>query len=159
MIKLLLLQESMRKNKVDGSPSGYLKVFQENKKKWELLEILKSNQPIIDLAEQFKWLSCANPAQTLDKLEFKIKTEGNWRSMLQKPDIILTYDKNLYATHSSELEEVSIINKADLFQFKTNWHEEEKKKNVGFIVSLTVWCVDAVVIIVDHTSNLFLKLL
>lgn len=54
MIKLLLFQESMRKNKVDGSPSGYLKVFQENKKKWELLEILKSNQPIIDLAEQFK---------------------------------------------------------------------------------------------------------
>lgn len=79
--------------------------------------------------------------------------------MLQKPDIILTYDKNLYATHSSELEEVLIINKADLFQFKTNWHEEEKKKNVGFIVSLTVGCVDAVVIIVDHTSNLFLKLL
>lgn len=83
----------------------------------------------------------------IEKETIKIKKEGDWSILKQKPEITFTYDKNLYELDTKEMDEIATIKTSEAYEFKTKW-SERKKKNVGLIVGVTIACVVVVAVIV-----------
>lgn len=97
-----------------------------------------------DSLESGSW---SGNSQLLEKETIKIKKEGDWSILKQKPEITFTYDKNLYELDTKEMDEIATIKTSDAYEFKTKW-SESKKKNVGLIVGVTIACVVVVAVIV-----------